>query len=142
MKKEEWLGAEIAKWRSEGAVDAATADALLARYPVNESLIGWGAVTRVRLLPVDPFPNLKQIGEVKCRVLMIHGTADRVVPFSQGQALFKLANEPKRFVAVEGGGHNSLPDGLGGEEYLKLIKGLADGDDLAAKNAESARDVL
>lgn len=44
MKKEEWLRGEIAKWRSEGAVDAATADALLARYPVNESRIGWGAV--------------------------------------------------------------------------------------------------
>ena len=34
-------------------------------------------VTRVRLLPVDPFPNLKRIGDVKCRVLMIHGTGDR-----------------------------------------------------------------
>ena len=38
------------------------------------------AVTRVRLLPVDPFPNLKRIGAVKCRVLMIHGTSDRVIP--------------------------------------------------------------
>lgn len=44
MKKEEWLRGEITKWRSEGAVDAATADALLTRYPVNESRIGWGAV--------------------------------------------------------------------------------------------------
>ena len=44
MKKEEWLRGEIAKWRSEGAVDAATADALLARYPANESRIGWGAI--------------------------------------------------------------------------------------------------
>lgn len=44
MKKEQWLRGEIAKWRSEGTVDAATADALLARYPVNESRIGWGAI--------------------------------------------------------------------------------------------------
>ena len=44
MKKEEWLRGEIAKWRSDGAVDAATADALLMRYPVNESRIGWGAI--------------------------------------------------------------------------------------------------
>jgi len=44
MRKEEWLRGEIAKWRSEGAVDAATADALLTRYPVNDSRIGWGAV--------------------------------------------------------------------------------------------------
>jgi len=44
MKKEEWLRGEIAKWRSDGAVDASTADALLARYPVNESRIGLGAI--------------------------------------------------------------------------------------------------
>lgn len=44
MKKEEWLRGEIAKWRSDGIVDAATADALWARYPANESRIGWGAI--------------------------------------------------------------------------------------------------
>jgi uncharacterized membrane protein len=44
MKKEEWLRGEIAKWRSEGAVDEATAATLLARYPQSESRIGWGAI--------------------------------------------------------------------------------------------------
>ena len=85
------------------------------------------AVTRVRLLPVDPFPNLKRIGDVKCRVLMIHGTSDRVIPYSQGQALFKLANEPKRFVTVEGGDHNTLVDDMGFDNYYELIKGFVDG---------------
>ncbi len=84
-------------------------------------------VTRVRLLPVDPFPNLKRIGAVKCRVLMIHGTGDRVIPYSQGQALFKLANEPKRFVVVEGGDHNSLIDDMGYDDYCALIKEFVDG---------------
>ena len=79
-------------------------------------------VTRVRLLPVDPFPNLKRIGDVKCRVLMIHGTGDRVIPYSQGQALFKLANEPKRFVSVDDGDHNTLVDDMGFDNYYKLIK--------------------
>ena len=77
--------------------------------------------TRVRLLPVDPFPNLKRIGDVKCRVLMIHGTGDRVILYSQGQALFGLANEPKRFVTVEGGDHNTLVDDMGFDNYCKLI---------------------
>ncbi|MBO7684578.1 MAG: alpha/beta hydrolase [Kiritimatiellae bacterium] len=79
-------------------------------------------VTRVRLLPIDPFPNLKRIGDVKCRVLMIHGTGDRVIPYSQGLALFELANEPKRFVSVEGGDHNTLVDDMGFDNYYKLIK--------------------
>ena len=85
------------------------------------------AVTRVRLLPVDPFPNLKRIGDVKCRVLMIHGTSDRVIPYSQGQALFKLANEPKRFVTVDDGDHNTLVDDMGFDNYYKLIKEFVDG---------------
>lgn len=83
-------------------------------------------VTRVRILPVDPFPNLKRIGDVKCPVLMIHGTKDSIIPYSQGQALFKLANEPKRFVTVEKCGHNEIPDEMGHDEYLNLIRDFAD----------------
>ena len=85
-------------------------------------------VTRVRILPIDPFPNLKRIGDVKCRVLMIHGTKDSIIPYSQGQALFNLANEPKRFVSVEDGDHNTLVDDMGCcSEYIKLIKDFVDG---------------
>ena len=84
-------------------------------------------VTRVRILPVDPFPNLKRIGDVKCPVLMIHGTKDSIIPYSQGQALFKLANEPKRFVSVEDGDHNTLVDDMGFDNYYELIKGFVDG---------------
>ena len=90
-------------------------------------------VTRVRLLPVDPFPNLKRIGDVKCRVLMIHGTGDRVIPYSQGQALFKLANEPKRFVSVEDGDHNTLIDDMGFDNYYELIKGFVDGSGIESR---------
>ena len=94
------------------------------------------AVTRVRLLPVDPFPNLKRIGAVKCRVLMIHGTGDRVIPYSQGQALFKLANEPKRFVSVEGGDHNSLVVDMGFENYFRVIKDFVDGAGLEPRQPD------
>ncbi|MBQ6137604.1 MAG: alpha/beta hydrolase, partial [Kiritimatiellae bacterium] len=97
-------------------------------------------VTRVRILPIDPFPNLKRIGDVKCRVLMIHGTKDSIIPYSQGQALFKLAKEPKRFVSVEGGDHNTLVDDMGFDNYFELIKSFVDGDDLAAKNAKGAKE--
>ena len=93
-------------------------------------------VTRVRILPIDPFPNLKRIRDVKCRVLIIHGKADSVVPYSQGLELFKLANEPKRFVSVEGGEHNTLPDDLGGETYIKLIKEFADNAGAEARQSD------
>jgi hypothetical protein len=48
------------------------------------------------------------IGRVRSPVLVLHGTADEVVPFSHGRRLYELANEPKRLQAIEGGGHNDL----------------------------------
>lgn len=38
-------------------------------------------------------------------VVVIHGTRDRIVPFSHGKRLHRLAGDPKEFWVVEGGGH-------------------------------------
>ncbi len=83
-------------------------------------------VTKVRILPVDPFPNLKRIGDVKCPVLFFHGTDDRVIPYEQGRELFGLAREPKRFVSIDGGDHNNFPAVMGVDEYLREIMNFAD----------------
>lgn len=83
-------------------------------------------VTKVRILPIDPFPNLKRIGEVKCPLLFFHGTEDRVIPYSHGRALFELAHEPKRFITVEGGDHNDFPAVMGVDEYLQEIRNFAE----------------
>jgi pimeloyl-ACP methyl ester carboxylesterase len=84
------------------------------------------AVTRVRLLPVDPFPNLKRIGDVKCPLLFFHGTSDRVIPYEHGRALFELAREPKRFITIEDGDHNDFPAVMGVDEYLQEIRNFAE----------------
>ena len=81
-------------------------------------------VTKVRILPIDPFPNLKRIGQIGCPLTVIHGTDDSIIPFSQGKALFGLAPEPKKFIAVEGADHNDLIAVLGLEEYRKELIGL------------------
>ena len=60
-------------------------------------------------------------------VLLLHGTSDSIIPYSQGKALFELANEPKRFVSVEGGDHNTLVDDMGLENYFRVIKEFVDG---------------
>jgi hypothetical protein len=66
-------------------------------------------VTRVRLLPWDPFPNLERIGRVKSPVLIVHAENDRLIPFSQGRALFEAAPEPKRFATMPTAGHGDVP---------------------------------
>ena len=82
-------------------------------------------VTRIRILPIDPFPNLKMIKDVKCPVLIIHGTKDSVIPHGHGKELFELANEPKRFIPVDGADHNDLVFVMGAERYLKTIEEFA-----------------
>ena len=95
-------------------------------------------VTRIRLLPIDPFPNLKMIKDVKCPVLVIHGTDDSVIPHGHGKELFELANEPKRFIPVEGANHNDLVFTMDPERYLMAIEGFA----LEGLSAEPLKETL
>lgn len=79
-------------------------------------------VTRVRILPIDPFPNLQRIANVKCPKLFFHGTADAIIPYAHGKKLFELAPDPKTFVSVEGGNHNNFVLVMGFNEYLDRIR--------------------
>ncbi len=74
----------------------------------------------VQLLMKDAFRSDQRIGKVTVPLLIVHGTADAVVPFGFGQKLFALANEPKRFVRLEGGGHNNL-DQFGAQEAIRAF---------------------
>jgi fermentation-respiration switch protein FrsA (DUF1100 family) len=62
----------------------------------------------VSLLMRDPFLSRERIREVEEPLLVVHGTADQVVPVALGRKLFDRAGEPKRLVIVEGGAHNDL----------------------------------
>ena len=65
-------------------------------------------LTRVPLLPFDKFRNADKIARVSCPVLVMHGMQDEVVPFAHGRRLFGAAPEPKRFLWVDGAGHNDF----------------------------------
>lgn len=60
------------------------------------------------LLVRESFRSRDYIGDVDMPVLIVHGDRDTVVPFSQGQRLFELANEPKQFVRLSGSDHATL----------------------------------
>ncbi len=78
-------------------------------------------VTRVRVLPIDPFPSLKRIGQIKCPLLMFHGSDDSIIPYRDGRALYDLAPEPKQFIAVKGGDHNDFIGVYGYTRYLQAL---------------------
>ncbi|MGH6799191.1 MAG: alpha/beta hydrolase [Roseiarcus sp.] len=62
----------------------------------------------VRALLSDPFRSDLRIASVEAPKLMVHGTADRVVPIRFGEKLFALANPPKEFWRVDGAGHLAM----------------------------------
>ena len=111
---------------------------LAARQPVGALILqspfvsAFRVVTRIPLLPFDKFPNYKHMGQVRCPLLIIHGTNDTVVNIWHGRMLFDLANEPKQFFAVPGADHNDL-DMVAGENYGKTIHLFA--ESLTSANA-------
>ena len=64
----------------------------------------------VRRLMRDRFDNLGKIGRVPAPILVLHGTADRVVPFDHAAALAAAAGERARLVPFEGRGHELVGD--------------------------------
>ncbi len=62
----------------------------------------------VSFLMKDQFRSRDRIIDVMEPVLILHGTDDRVVPFSHGEALFARANDPKEFVVFDEAGHTDL----------------------------------
>ena len=49
----------------------------------------------VRLLLKDKFENYKKIKNINSPILIMHGEADQLVPFSMGKKIYEIANEPK-----------------------------------------------
>jgi fermentation-respiration switch protein FrsA (DUF1100 family) len=73
------------------------------------------------LLPFDKFTNLNKIKKVKCPVLIMHGTTDKIIPFSHGKKLFAAVSSPKLSLWVEGAGHNDLAF-VAGKRYSDILK--------------------
>ncbi|WFB37512.1 alpha/beta hydrolase [Kiritimatiellota bacterium B12222] len=65
-------------------------------------------VTQWPIFVGSPFPNLSRLRETDCPLLVIHGTADRVIPFAHGAELFDKAKEPKVFYPMPGVDHNEV----------------------------------
>lgn len=71
----------------------------------------------VHWMMTSRFEALAKIDEYHGPLLMSHGDADEIVPYRQGVRMFRAANEPKRFVTVHGGDHNSPQS----EEYHQVL---------------------
>lgn len=58
------------------------------------------------IMATDSYHSGDLIGSIApTPLLVIHGTADRVIPYQHGVRLFERAGEPKTFLRVDGGDH-------------------------------------
>lgn len=56
----------------------------------------------------DKFDSYSKIKQIKAPLLIMHGSADRIVPIKQSQRLFSRANFPKQAKYFANNGHNDL----------------------------------
>ena len=49
----------------------------------------------MRILLKDKYENIKKMKNINVPVLVMHGKADTIVPFSMGKKIFEIANSPK-----------------------------------------------
>ena len=63
--------------------------------------------------PWDKYDSLSRIKNIKTPILILHGTADSIVPYEEGVTLFNAALQPKEIHRFEGYGHNNLWDAQG-----------------------------
>ena len=67
----------------------------------------------VGLLMLDQFRSRDRITQVRMPLMIVHGNRDAVIPPAHSERLYSLANEPKTFVRMVDGDHNTLVrDGL------------------------------
>jgi fermentation-respiration switch protein FrsA (DUF1100 family) len=76
----------------------------------------------VNLLLKDKFENKKNIKNINSPILVMHGEADQIVPFSMGKKVYEIANEPKYSYFTKYDNHMMEYD----ENLLKALKSFLD----------------
>lgn len=75
------------------------------------------------------FDSASRMADLTAPLRMIHGTADKVVPYRLGRDLYRRYEGSEReFITVPGAGHNDLPERAGPAYGLTLRRWLGEAD--------------
>ena len=75
----------------------------------------------LRWLVTQRFDNLTKIKSLQTPILILHGTADEVIPLYMSKELYAAAPEPKQLVIIDRAGHSNLPE-FNSSKYLQTLK--------------------
>merc|ERR1712183_1119392 len=59
---------------------------------------------------IDLFKNYEKIDKITCPVLVMHGTADDIVPFDNGLAIHNACKNAVEPLWLQDYGHNNMPN--------------------------------
>ncbi|HET8760164.1 MAG TPA: alpha/beta hydrolase [Nitrospiria bacterium] len=80
----------------------------IARDKLSQSVVLWPFQWPLSFLVSDRYSPARAIAKIApAPVLIVHGTADPIVPYSQAEALYAAAHQPKTLWTIPGGGHIS-----------------------------------
>jgi dipeptidyl aminopeptidase/acylaminoacyl peptidase len=122
------FGGMVALAAQDSRIKAMVTLATPARFqmPAREQLdeeffeLPWGSRLRTGFFrDVQQYDMCHIIGKINCPVLIIHGSADEIVPVKDAYDFYNSAKEPKRLVIIEGGSH-----ALNEPKHLEQITGL------------------
>ena len=79
-------------------------------------------------LPVSPlitqrFESVRKVADIQSPLLVVHGSADKLIPAELGRKLYEAAPGPKKFVLVNGGTHHDT-NSRGMAQYRDSLREL------------------
>ncbi|MEO1621943.1 MAG: alpha/beta hydrolase [Cyanobacteria bacterium J06632_3] len=91
------------------------------RDMVSNNFPGLPWVVPIDWLLTNRFESDKKVRSLPMPILIMHGTTDRVIPFSIGQKLYAALPDNHTALWIENAGHSDMPD-VGGEEYENALE--------------------
>ena len=98
------LGGSVAAWLAARTEPAAliVESAFTSVPDIAQELYPW---LPARWLSRQQHATREYVRKVHCPVLVVHSRDDEIIPYHHGESIFEAANEPRAFLALEGG-HN------------------------------------
>lgn len=111
-------GAVAIRLASEAPADGLVVEST---FTALKEIAGRSGIPLASHLVAYDFASIDRIPSVAVPTLVVHGTADELIPLAMGQALFAAAAGPSTFLPVPGGTHNDTWV-RGGPRYWSALR--------------------